>query len=447
MVQWPTVLDFVKSLVAHAAPNPPSTPGGTLSQTKSAEIRAAIKQFTALPNANNILMCPAAILSVPDLGPILSDVTLSALPNPQRRLDQFEPSLRDKLAAAPTILALSQNDDVTIPQDEKLAEEFESRIGDVVRLVWGILCGRRVTFASTPAPSGTDAILKSDRQIIVDDPTTDSSAPSASSFGSSASTRSANEFGVSSCSSATTSGTTISLPAVMDDADPLPEPVLQHDFSTSTPTATAVAEFQDDEMTNTIEGVLSTVTDVQPHAYGTLSNVFITNLKGEGGKNIVAKVTNDGTGSLEALLKEQEAYEQLGGGIDGLTPRHFGTYFHDPKTFNLEMKAGLSLLTYEGEALENYDSLQLEQRIAIHAAFSRLHTLRLCHHNPSARNVVRGSDGTYRIVDFGRTSAADHDVAACSRLQDLQIALGLSEDSDEEDSDDESEDSDGDESF
>ncbi|PRQ73285.1 hypothetical protein AAT19DRAFT_16038 [Rhodotorula toruloides] len=119
-------------------------------------------------------------------------------------------------------------------------------------------------------------------------------------------------------------------------------------------------------------------------------NLFSTSLTvpGDARVPVVAKVTNDGTGSLEDLLKEHEAYKHINGGIHGLTPTHFGAYFHDPNTFNLGMKAGLSLLTYEGIQLRTFASLGVEQTTAIYSAFVRLHNAGLCHTAPNPSTVA-----------------------------------------------------------
>ncbi|KAK4333273.1 hypothetical protein RTBOTA2_001998 [Rhodotorula toruloides] len=150
----------------------------------------------------------------------------------------------------------------------------------------------------------------------------------------------------------------------------------------------------------------------EPYAEESMYNLFSTSLTvpGDARVPVVAKVTNDGTGSLEDLLKEHEAYKHINGGIHGLTPTHFGAYFHDPNTFNLGMKAGLSLLTYEGIQLRTFASLGVEQTTAIYSAFH-------CRLQPF--------ESTFIINDLAYACAVDYDVEECSALEELESDLGL----------------------
>lgn len=182
-------------------------------------------------------------------------------------------------------------------------------------------------------------------------------------------------------------------------------------------------------------------------AEGTGCSVFSATLA-PGEVSVVAKINDDSLGAFEALLRESEKYDLVGGGIDGATPRLLGTFTHDAETFKYPIETALLFLTDEGDPLLSFAGLEKPQRCVCSLAFLvyylltlhtyrealytfalRLHQGGLCHQDLRPGSFLYNrSTGQVRIIGLGSTSVSDHTLLECECLEELRIALALTAD-------------------
>ncbi|KAJ4473890.1 hypothetical protein J3R30DRAFT_3684842 [Lentinula aciculospora] len=118
-------------------------------------------------------------------------------------------------------------------------------------------------------------------------------------------------------------------------------------------------------------------------------------------KTVVKRRSGNIKGAVARLFHEFEAYRKIE------QARKHGKFGHiAPRCYGMYESRGLYalILDYEGESLDDDDwaSLTEKEKSAIYKLISDLHYLGIGHGDLEPRNVVRNSEGSYKIIDFDK---------------------------------------------